>query len=154
MQTRRDFMTWLSAMSLAGLTRPLVADEGAERKAAAAARAWLNLVDGGRYATSWEAAAPAFQSAVTQEQWDRAVHSVRTPLGRCLSRTLRSHKLVDPPPGAPKGPYVVLQFETAFEHGADAVETVTPVLGEDGRWRVAGYFINQEPRSLSTRQAL
>jgi hypothetical protein len=141
MGTRRDFMAWLSALSLAGLARPLGADQGAEEKAAAAARAWLNLVDGGRYATSWEAAAPPFKSAVTQEQWDQAVHSVRTPLGRCLSRTLRSHKLVDSLPGAPKGPYVVLQFETDFEHREHAVETVTPVLGKHDRWRVAGYFI-------------
>jgi hypothetical protein len=66
---------------------------------------------------------------------------VRTPLGRCLSRTLRSHKLVDSLPGAPKGPYVVLQFESDFERREHAVETVTPVLGPDGRWRVAGYFI-------------
>jgi hypothetical protein len=141
MQTRRDFMAWLSAMSLAGLARPLGADEGAEKRATAAARAWLDLVDGGRYATSWEAAAPAFKNMVTRDEWDRAVHSVRTPLGRCLSRTLRSHKLVDSPPGAPKGPYVVLQFETGFEHKDNAVETVTPVLGKDERWRVAGYFI-------------
>jgi serine/threonine-protein kinase len=141
MQTRRDFVAWLSAMSLAGLTRPLRADEVAEKEAAAAARAWLNLVDGGRYAASWEAAAPAFRSAVTPEQWDQAVHSVRTPLGSCLSRTLRSRKLVDPPAGGPKGPYVVLQFDTAFEHREGAVETVTPVLVDDDGWRVAGYFI-------------
>jgi serine/threonine-protein kinase len=141
MGTRRDFVAWLSALSLTGLARPLGADQGAEEEAVAAARVWLNLVDGGRYATSWEAAAPGFRNAVTQEQWDQAVHSVRTPLGRCLSRTLRSHKLVDSLPGTPKGPYVVLQFETDFEHREDAVETVTPALGRDDRWRVASYFI-------------
>jgi hypothetical protein len=139
--TRRDFVAWLSALSLAGLARPLRADEGAEEQAATAARDWLDLVDAGRYATSWEAAAPTFRSAVPPEQWDQAVHSVRTPLGRCLSRTLCSHKLVDSLPGSPKGPYVVLQFETDFEHRAHAIETVTPVLGTDDRWRVAGYFI-------------
>jgi serine/threonine-protein kinase len=141
MQTRRDFVTWLSAMSLAGLTSPLGADAGAEEQAAAAARAWLDLMDGGCYGTSWEAAAPAFKSAVTPDQWDRAAHSVRTPLGRCLSRTLLSHKLVDSPNGGPKGHYVVLQFETHFEHRENAVETVTPLLGKDDHWRVAGYFI-------------
>jgi hypothetical protein len=141
MGTRRDFVAWLSALSLAGLARPLGADERAEEEATAAAREWLSLVDGGRYCTSWETAAPVFRMAVTTEQWDQAVHSVRTPLGRCLSRTLRSHKLVDAFPGAPRGPYVVLQFDADFEHGAHAVETVTPVRGEDERWRVASYFI-------------
>jgi hypothetical protein len=141
MGTRREFVAWLSALSLAGLARPLGADQGAEEKAVAAARAWLDLVDGGRYATGWDTAAPALKGAVTKEDWDRAVHSVRTPLGRCLSRRLCSHKLVDSLPGAPRGPYAVLQFETRFEHKGDAVETVTPVLGKDDRWRVAGYFI-------------
>jgi len=141
MGTRRDFVAWLSALSLAGLARPLGADESVEEKAAAAARAWLDLVDGGRYATGWDAAAPAFKRMFTRDAWDRAVHSVRTPLGRCLSRRLRSHKLVDSLPGAPRGPYVVLQFETDFEQKAGAVETVTPACGEDDLWRVAGYFI-------------
>jgi len=141
MGTRRDFVAWLSALSLAGLARPLSADPTADERAAAAAREWLDLVDGGRSTTSWEAAAPTLRCTVTRTQWDQAVHSVRTPLGRCLSRTLRSHKLVDSLPGAPKGPYVVLQFESDFELREHAVETVTPVLGPDGRWRVAGYFI-------------
>jgi hypothetical protein len=141
MGTRREFVAWLSALSLAGLGRPLDADEGVEEQAADAAREWLSLVDGGRFPTSWEEAAPIFRMTVTKEQWDEAVRSVRTPLGRCLSRTLRSHKLVDAFPGAPRGPYVVLQFEADFEHVQRAVETVTPVRGEDDRWRVASYFI-------------
>ncbi len=142
MGTRREFVAWLSALSLAGLARPLGADDQAEDQAATAARDWLFLVDRGCSSTSWEKAAPIFRMAVTPEQWDEAVHSVRTPLGRCLSRALRSHKLVEAFPGAPKGPYVVLKFDAEFEHGAHAVETVTPVLGADDRWRVASYFID------------
>jgi hypothetical protein len=141
MGTRREFVAWLSALSLAGLARPLSANERVEEKAGAAARAWLDLVDGGRYAAGWDAAAPAFKGMVTRDEWERAVHSVREPLGRCLSRTLRSHKLVDSLPGAPKGPFVVLQFESGFEHKEGAVETVTPALGDDDFWRVTGYFI-------------
>jgi hypothetical protein len=136
-------VAWLSALSLAGLARPLRADARVEEEAADAAREWLSLVDGGCYAQSWEAAAPTFKRMMAPEQWDEAVHSSRTPLGRCLSRTLRSHKLVDAFPEAPKGPYVVLGFETEFERGARAVETVTPVRGADDRWRVASYFISR-----------
>jgi hypothetical protein len=36
---------------------------------------------------------------------------------------------------------VVITFETAFENKASAVETVTPMLEKDGKWRVSGYFI-------------
>ena len=135
-------MAWLSALSLAGLARPLKADDGAEEAAAAAARAWLDLVDEGRYASGWDAAAPAFKRMMTRDQWNRAVHSVRAPLGSCLSRTLTSHKLVDSFPGGPSGPYVVLRFESAFENKAGVVETVTPAFGQDESWRVAGYYIS------------
>jgi hypothetical protein len=142
MGTRREFVAWLSALSLAGLARPLGADAKAEEQAADAARSWLSLVDAGCCARSWQAAAPIFRMAVTPEQWESAVRSARTPRGRCVSRALRSHKLVEAFPGAPRGPYVVLEFDAAFEHGSRAVETVTPVRGQDDRWRVASYFIS------------
>jgi uncharacterized protein DUF4019 len=140
--TRREFVAWLSALSLAGLARPLKADEGAEEAAASAAQDWLDLVDQGRYACGWDAAAPAFKRMMSREQWDRAVHSVRSPLGRCISRTLKSHQLVDSFPGGPTGPYVVLRFETDFENRRGAVETVTPAFSKDEPWRVAGYYIS------------
>jgi hypothetical protein len=140
--TRREFVAWLSALSLAGLARPLKADEGAEEAAAASAREWLDLVDQGCYTSGWEAAAPAFKKMMTREQWDRAVHSVRAPLGRCVSRTLKSHQLVDSFPGGPTGPSVVLRFETDFENRRGAVETVTPARGEGDSWQVAGYYIS------------
>jgi hypothetical protein len=139
MQTRRDFVTWLSALSLVGLARPLAADEAAEEQAEAAARAWLSLVDGGRYAESWDAAAPAFKAAVSAAQWQQALGAVRQPLGACRSRRRLSRRLVESLPGAPPGPYVVLQFAAEFEQEPEAVETVTPALA-DG-WRVSGYFI-------------
>jgi len=139
MQTRRDVVTWLSALSLVGLARPLAADESAEDKAERAARAWLSLVDSGRYSESWDETAAVFKGAVTKEQWQQALAAVRAPLGACLSRKLVSRKLVESLPGAPKGPYVVIQLAADFEKKQDAVETITPAL--DGSWRVSGYFI-------------
>jgi hypothetical protein len=44
-------------------------------------------------------------------------------------------------PGAPDGEYVVIQYQTTFEHKNSAVETVTPMLDNDGQWRVSGYYI-------------
>jgi hypothetical protein len=35
----------------------------------------------------------------------------------------------------------VIRFDTVFEHRSRRVETITPVLDADGRWRVAAYFI-------------
>jgi hypothetical protein len=140
-RARREFVLWLSAVSLAGLARPLKADERSQRRATVSAEAWLALVDEGKYAESWGAAAPEFRRAVTREQWETAVQSVRTPLGRCLSRRLLSRKLVESLPGAPKGTYVVIQYQAEFEGKRGATETVTPALGPNGSFNVSGYYI-------------
>ncbi len=44
-------------------------------------------------------------------------------------------------PGAPDGKYVVIQFKTSFENKKSATETITPMMDNDGKWRVSGYFI-------------
>jgi len=57
------------------------------------------------------------------------------------SRKLTNAKYSKSLPGAPDGEYVVVQYQTSFEHKKEAVETVTSALGKDGSWRLAGYFI-------------
>ncbi len=137
----RDLGVLLSALSLAGLSRPLAADGSAEDEAEAAARAWLRIVDEGRYGESWDEAAAVLKEVVTKRQWVQALEASRSALGGCPSRTRVSRKLVEALPGAPKGPYLVIRLETDFERKRGAVETITPALGEDGRWRVSAYFI-------------
>jgi hypothetical protein len=66
---------------------------------------------------------------------------VRGPLGELTSRKISSRKYTEQLPGAPDGQYVVLQFDAVYANKASAVETVTPMLDEDGVWRVSGYFI-------------
>ena len=112
-----------------------------EKAAQAAAEAWLALVDAGSYAQSWTEAAAFFRKAIDQAGWQKALDGVRTPLGKLLSRTLKSAKYATSLPGAPDGEYVVLQFDASFENKKSAIETVTPVKESDGRWRVTGYFI-------------
>ena len=51
-----------------------------------------------------------------------------------------SFQLAHELPGAPDGTYVVLVYDTRFEHKERARETVTVAL-EGGRFRGAGYFI-------------
>ena len=111
-----------------------------EQEATLRTEAWLALVDKGEYAESWKAAASFFRGAVTAEKWKEAVAAARIPLGRVVSRKLKSRKSMEQLPGAPDGKYVVIQFDTVFEKKARAVETVTPML-DDGEWRVSGYFI-------------
>jgi hypothetical protein len=58
-----------------------------------------------------------------------------------LSRKLKSATYKTTLPGAPDGEYVVVQYERSFEHKQSTVETITPMLDKDGKWRVSGYFI-------------
>jgi hypothetical protein len=113
----------------------------AEKPAVEASKAWLELVDGGRYAESWDAASTLFRGAVTQENWVKLMEGNRKPLGKLVSRTFGTSKYMTSVPGGPDGKYVVVQYKTVFENKAQAIETVTPMLDKDGTWRVSGYYI-------------
>jgi hypothetical protein len=113
----------------------------AESAAIESAQAWLALVDGGSFGQSWDDAATVFKAAITQADWEKAVRAVRTPLGKLVSRKIKSQQYATSLPGAPDGKYVVIQYDTAFENKANAIETITPMLDKDGKWRVSGYYI-------------
>jgi len=116
-------------------------EESPEDAAQAAAESWLSMVDGGEYAKSWDEAAALFKKAVTREQWEQALHSVRGPLGSLVSREATSRQYTEQLPGAPAGRYVVLQFDAVFGKKPKAVETVTFMVDADGAWRASGYYI-------------
>ena len=112
-----------------------------EKAAIESTQVWIQLVDNGRFAESWNEAAQYFKSLVTKEKWEESVQAVRNPLGKVLSRELESQQYATSLPGAPDGEYVVIQYNTTFENKKEAVETITPMLDKDGKWRVSGYFV-------------
>ena len=57
------------------------------------------------------------------------------------SRSLLDAKYTTEIPNAANGEYVIMQFQTSFESKENAVETVTPMLDDEGVWRVSGYYI-------------
>jgi hypothetical protein len=121
---------------------PACAQESASiANAKAAAGSWLALTDAGNYSTSWEQASSLFKAAISQSGWQSAVQAARSPLGKLQSRAFKSATFTHSLPGAPDGEYVVLQYESQFEHKAHAIETVTPMQEKDGAWRVSGYFV-------------
>lgn len=129
----------LMIMGLAGCgpSAPL----GAEEAAVEATLDWLSLIDDQQYDESWDQAAGIFKTAVPREQWNRSMRAIRQPLGKNISRAVKSKQYMTSLPGAPDGEYVVLQFKTSFEKKKSAVETVTPMMDADGQWRVSGYYI-------------
>ena len=136
------FLAFLSVGLAGAPARGADKPEAAQVAAAqVAAEAWLKVVDDSAYGASWDRAAKVFKEALTKQQWVQAVTAARAPLGGKLSRKLKSRDYKETLPGAPDGKYVVIRFETVFEHKAAAVETVTPMLDPDGIWRVSGYFI-------------
>ena len=119
----------------------LAADSKKELAALFAAEKWLAIVDSEKYAESWKETAELFKKAVKPNQWTQTMESGRKPLGKLITRKLKTKVYKSSLPGAPDGEYVVIQFETSFENKKVAVETVTPMMDEDGVWRVSGYYI-------------
>ncbi len=105
------------------------------------AESWLAIVDKGDYTASYDEAASIFRLAITKEDWLQKVRAARDPLGKVISRKLKSRQYKTSLPGAPDGEYVVIQYDTSFENKRSAVETITPTLDKDAQWRVSGYFI-------------
>ena len=141
MKFRTGFVLALAILSLLFALGSLHANEVAEKAAVTASGAWVSLVDGRDYAESWNQASALFKTAVTKEQWQQSLKAVRDPLGKMVARKLKSKQYTKNLPGAPDGEYVVIQYETTFEKKQSAIETVTPMLDKDGKWRVSGYYI-------------
>ena len=119
----------------------LAGDSGKEAAAVSAAEKWLAIVDAGNYAASWKEASEFFRNTVRPEQWEQSIKAARKPLGKLFSRKVQTKTYTTSLPGAPDGEYVVIQFETSFVNKKAAIETVTPMMDKDGKWRVSGYYI-------------
>lgn len=129
----------VASMSLC--TTAFAQEAEAVAKAKDAAQVWLALVDSGAYSQSWEQSAAPFRAAVSATDWAHAVQSARSPFGAVKARTLKAAAFMTSLPGAPKGEYVVIQYDSQFANNTNAIETVTPMRDKDGTWKVSGYFI-------------
>jgi hypothetical protein len=115
-----------------------------QKAAQQAALAWLALVDSGKYDESWEQAAQNLKDLVDKPQFATSVESARLPLARLVSRKVKSATYTRTLPGVPEGEYVVIQYNSSFENLTSALETVTPMLDKDGKWRVSGYYVRPQ----------
>ncbi|HUZ46675.1 MAG TPA: DUF4019 domain-containing protein [Terriglobia bacterium] len=133
---------YLVAMGLILVSVAAVAQNaGKENAAVTSAEKWLRLIDEGNYAKSYTEAAAYFRNAVTQQKWEQSMQAVRKPLGKMVSRELKSKAYKTSLPGAPDGQYVEMHFGTSFASKKSAVETVIFKMDAGGKWRVVGYFI-------------
>lgn len=125
------------------MSLPVYGGSQTARQASAveAAEQFLGQLDQGAFARSWDEASSLLAKRIPKEEWLKTFGSVRPPLGKMLTRTLKGSHHTTILPGAPEGEYVLTLFITSFEHKTSAVETVTMVLGPDDQWQAAGYFI-------------
>lgn len=106
-----------------------------------AALKWLEKIDNKKYESSWKDADILIQNAVIIEKWETTISPSREPFGQVISRNINDQKSYTELPGAPDGEYIIITFDTSFEQKKSSKETITMKKGEDGAWRVAGYFI-------------
>jgi hypothetical protein len=130
----------VTCLLLAVAAAPARAAETSEAAALQAAEGWLKLIDTGQYGAAWDEASASFRKVVTRALWEKKAAAAREPLGKMLSRKVASKQLTHELPGAPDGTYVVLTFDTRFEHKERGVETVVMML-DDGKFRGSSYFI-------------
>jgi len=69
--------------------------------------------------------------------------STRAPMGEVVSRQFKSATYTTKVPNAPAGEYVIIQYEASYERVPHIVETVTPMLEKDGKWKVSGYYVKR-----------
>lgn len=112
-----------------------------ENAAVAAAEQWLEAIDAGDYDKGWQEASELFRASVESDKWEESMLEFHKPLGKLLSRNVRTKSYMDQLPGAPDGEYVIIEFDASYENKKETLETVTPMLEESGEWRVSGYYI-------------
>jgi len=131
----------LSIIVLGGCNQKSKSNPEAEMAAMECSQAWLALLDDGKYDQGWDASAEFLQSAVGKEDLSKSLMAARKPLGKMISREIITKQYTTSVPGAPDGEYVIIQYNTTFENKKSSIETITPMLDKDGKWRVSGYYI-------------
>src|SRR5256712_12533419 len=100
----------------------------AVRVAGPAVHAWLALVDKGQSSESWDEAALAFQVAVTKAKWVQAVKKARGSFEPFGARRQIMARYTTGLPNAPRGQYVVFQYETSVSGDRQVGGRGIPVL--------------------------
>jgi hypothetical protein len=116
-------------------------DPAAQKAARAEADGWLKLIDAGKLVESWHALAPFLKQQVTQQDWIASGVEMRRSLGKPRSRSQLSLMETRTIPNGPAGHYVVVEYRSKFARRPLAFESVTEMLCDDGKWRVAGYGV-------------
>ena len=103
---------------------------------------FLALVDGGKYAESWQASASLMQGKIAEKAWVEKLSEARDLSGGMVQRARKSASYSTEAQDSPEGEYIMLIYESDFQKAEDVSEYVTVML-EGDEWKVAGYFMQQ-----------
>lgn len=116
-------------------------DDDKAELATAAATEFLAMVDNDHYDSSWRLSAKLLQERVSLEKWEEQLSAIRETLGPLVKREQSDISYATVAKDSPDGEYIQIFYDSQFGTKAAVEETVTVMLEEDGRWRVAGYFV-------------
>ena len=101
---------------------------------------FLQMVDAGKYADSWQITDPNLQKNIPQNSWEKQMTEIRATFGEFVKRELEDVSFTAPSEELPDREFIMLEFSSQFKL-KEMNEIVTVVLGKDQRWRVVGYFV-------------
>lgn len=110
-------------------------------EASQAAKEYVEELDQGRYAESWNKGSHLFKKIITQKEWEAALNASRKPLGKMQLRAVEDVRIAMHPHGLPKGPYMVVIYKTSFKNAPQAEEVLTLHQGSPGKWHVLTYAV-------------
>ncbi len=123
---------------------PLISQKVPEEKAGqatAAAERFLDLVDQEKYGESWDMSASLMKEKISREKWVEHLGKAMQLTGPAVGRQQEDLTYSTMAKDSPDGEYIVINYNSSFKNQADLGETITVMLDKDGRWRVAGYFV-------------
>ena len=109
-------------------------------QAAPVAEKFLEMLDQGQYAESWQSSAQLMQGKIEQNVWVEQLTKARTLSGDVVSRERKGASYSTEAQDSPDGEYIMLTYESSFQKASEVTEYVTLAL-EEGRWKIAGYFM-------------
>lgn len=107
------------------------------------AMTWLNKIDEGRYAESWQMTSASIKNRTTEKQWIIGMEQIRAPMGAVTKRKIISVKPGKTITKETQQRNVIAQFSTTFKDQNSVTEFVTLQLENNQEWLVSAYYIDR-----------
>ena len=143
----------LAVLATAAPGRAVVPDDetAAEGFGVMVAKGWLARVDAGQYTDAFDVTAQVTRTTVVENDWIKATGALRAQLGKLAVRKLGAATVKQALPGLPDGLYVVVEFDSAFEHQKRSLEVVTIKQEQDGALKPVKYEVRKQSHMGSRR---